>query len=165
MIRVMKTFAAVALLFAANTASADDDASCAASFPARLVDAQHAVIERDEFLVEYGKARPAVEWFEANCRFLNELEIAARKVDEPLAFVCDPKAKGRPKSLTAELVQAYSTIPTVSSYQNRYGEDNRCEASDRATRIPLVELDDLDVAGKLTLFCFQSDRPACALTR
>lgn len=151
--------ALVALLFALPALAQDE---CAETFPARLVDAQHAVIERDAWLAEYEKAKPAVEWFEAHCRFLDELEIVVRKLDDPLSFVCDKKAKGRPKGLTAELVLTYSTVPTVSSYQKQFGPDNTCAESDRATRLGLVNLDDLTVTGKLELMCFQSERPSCA---
>jgi hypothetical protein len=134
---------------------------CSETFPDRLKDAQNAVLERDAFLAEYAKARPALEWFEAHCRFLTELELAARKVDDPLTFVCDAKAKGRPKNLTAELVTTYSTIPPAASYQEHFGADVRCEASDRATRIQLMSLDDLDVAGKLRLFCYGRQDERC----
>lgn len=156
----MKLLALLGLLTVVGTVRADD-AECAATFPVRLADAQHAVLEHEAFMVEYEKARPAVEWFEAHCRFLNELELAARKVDDPNAFVCDAKAKGRPKNLTAELVMTYATIPSSSSYQEHWGPDNRCEASDRAARIRLVGLDELDVAGKLRLFCFGRSSEKC----
>lgn len=134
---------------------------CSETFPARLKDAQHAVLKRDSFLDEYAKARTVLEWFEAHCRFLTERELAARKLDDPLSFVCDAKAKGRPKNLTAELVMTYSTIPPTSAYQEHFGADVRCEASDRATRIQLMSLDDLDVAGKLRLFCYGRSDERC----
>ncbi len=156
----MRSIAVLLLLLVAASASAEDE--CATSFAGRLADAQLAVIERDAFIAQYEKVRPALDWFEANCRFLEDIEIVVRKLDDRASFVCDPKAKGRPKNLTAELVLTYSTMPTVGSYQKHHGQNHRCAESDRAARIPLVVLDDLTVLEKMELMCFQSERPKCA---
>lgn len=73
---------AIASLVAAP-AIAEPSEECAESYASRLEDAKRAISDLDAYLLEYAKARPAIEWFEAHCRFLSELEIAVRKLDDP----------------------------------------------------------------------------------
>lgn len=143
--------------------------ACAESFPARLADAKQALVQFEAFHQDYQKAKPALEWFEAHCRFLEELERVVRKVNDPNAFVCDTQ-KGRPKELTAELVLNYSTIPNVGAFQADQHHDlnNRCAERDQAARIGLVfgagsELD--QVAHRLLVACYGDARPACVKAR
>jgi hypothetical protein len=143
---------------------------CAASFPARLADAKEAVASFETFQRRYAEARPALEWFEAHCRFLEELERVVRKADDPNAFVCDPKAKGRPKNLSAELVLKFSVEPNVGSFQADQHHDlnNRCVERDRSERIGLVfgagtKLE--QVAHRLLVVCYGDDGPSCVKAR
>lgn len=105
---------------------------CDTTFPARLADAKRALVEYGAERDAYEKVRPALEWFEANCRFLTELEVAARKLDDANAFVCDPKAQARPKNLTSTLVLQFSVEPTVSAFQAErfHGTNHRCRDVD-----------------------------------
>lgn len=160
----------VALVAAPAVAQSPAAAECAATFPARLVDAKQAVTAFEGNMQRYQKAKPALEWFEAHCHFLSELELAVRKLDDPNAFVCDPKAKGRPKGLTAELDLEFSVEPNVGAFQADQHHDlnNRCSELDQAVRIGLVfgsgtERD--QVAHRLLVVCFGDDRPACAKAR
>lgn len=144
--------------------------TCAETFPVRLEDAKQAVAKNETFQRRYAEARPALEWFEAHCRFLDELERVARKLDDPNAFVCDPKAKGRPKNVSADLVLEFSVEPNVGSFQADQHHDlnNRCFERDQAARIGLVfgagsALE--QVAHRLLVTCFGDDRPSCVKAR
>jgi hypothetical protein len=153
------------VLFFVSPAAAQ---TCEESFPARLVDAKDAVAKYETHMRLYTEAKPALEWFEAHCRFLEELERVVRKEDDPNAFVCDPKAKGRPKNLTSELVLTFSTLPTVGSYQERSGDNYRCEADDTAKRIVLIDpvLDPkLSLAWRLEVMCWEDQREKCTKVR
>lgn len=160
----------VAALWVAPALAQAPAAQCASTFPARLADAKQAVAAHEAWLHEHEKARPAVEWFEAHCHFLSELERAVRKLDDPNAFVCDPKAKGRPKQLTAELVLEHSLEPNVGSFQADQHHDlnNRCAELDQAARVGLVfgelELKWL-VAHKLEVSCYGDDSERCVQAR
>jgi hypothetical protein len=151
----------VVALLVTSTAAAQ---TCEETFPGRLADAKQAVAQYETHMKAYAEAKPALEWFEAHCRFLEELERVVRKEDDPNAFVCDPKAKGRPKSLTAELVLTFSTLPTVGSYQERSGDNYRCETDDKAKRISLVLIDPSPLV-KLELMCWGDEREKCVKAR
>lgn len=141
--------------------------SCAASYPERLADAKHALSEWMAFMAEFQKVKPKIEWFEAHCRFLEQLEIVVRKIDDPNAFVCNT-SKGRPKDLTSELVMQYSTLPSVGAYQNFGGENAACMERDETARMSLFVPtgDDLASAGaRLLLSCFNDDGPDCVEAR
>jgi len=139
---------------------------CSETFPARVADAKQAIVRFEAFSKDYEQARPALEWFEAHCRFLGELERVVRKLDDPNAFVCNPKAKGRPKSLTAELVMTYSVAPDVGSFQSDAFHDlnNRCLELDQAARVGLVfgAISEKErLAQRLEVACYGDDRPEC----
>lgn len=153
----------LALVLCAVSFTAHAQDSCDESFPARLADAKQALVQFEAFHQGYQKAKPALEWFEAHCRFLEELERVVRKADDPNAFVCDTQ-KGRPKELTAELVLTYSTLPTFGSYQERSGDNYRCEASDKAARISLVLIDPTPLQ-RLELACHADEREKCVKAR
>jgi hypothetical protein len=142
--------------------------TCEETFPARMADAKQAVVHYETHMRLYAEAKPALQWFEAHCRFLDELERVVRKLDDPNAFVCDPKAKGRPKNLTSELVLQFSTLPTVGSYQERSGDNYRCEAEDTAKRIALIDpVTDpkRSVAWRLEVLCWDDNREKCVKAR
>jgi hypothetical protein len=113
----------------------------------------------------YEQARPALEWFEAHCRFLTKLERVVRKLDDPNAFVCDPSAKGRPANLTSALVLEYSTLPSQMYFQTMQGSNHVCKAKDeRAGRVALAfhDLTDMQI---VELLCYGDERPACVEAR
>lgn len=160
----------VALVAAPALGQSPAAAECAATFPARLADAKQAVTAFEGYMQSYQKAKPALEWFEAHCHFLSELERTVRKLDDPNAFACDPKAKGRPKDLRAELVLEYSVEPNVGAFQADQHHDlnNRCSELDQAARIglvfgagPLIE----QVAHRLLVACYDDERPSCVKAR
>jgi hypothetical protein len=136
---------------------------CARSFPARLADAKAAVAAHAAHQKRYEAARPAVEWFEAHCRFLTELERAVRQADDPAAFVCDPKAPGRPASLNRTIVQ-YAVQPTIGQWQKRHGENHLCLEQDRRERIGLVFAALTDIE-RLELLCWDDPRERCVKAR
>jgi hypothetical protein len=137
---------------------------CASTFEARLADAKRGLALYKAHMREYEKARPALEWFEAHCRFLNELELAIRKLDDPNAFVCDPGAGKRPKGLTSELVITYSTLPSQMTFQERQGENHMCERKDARDRIALT-FHDLTEIEIIEVLCYADERPACVQAR
>lgn len=165
---------AVLLLLLISSPAAAQAERCAESFPARVADAKEAVFEYRAYLEQYEKARPAVEWFEAHCRFLTEREIAIRKLDDENAFVCDPKAKGRPKRLTSELVLRFSVLAPISDFQDDafHGENHRCLERDRAERVGLVfgpraeGLDRLEqLLDEQEVMCWDDPRAPCVKAR
>jgi hypothetical protein len=161
---VLALFLAATVVAGGRAQTPPPEAQCAASFPKRLADAKQAIVQHGDFMAGYKAARPALEWFEAHCRFLSELELAVRKLDDPNAFVCDPKAKGRPKGLTSELVLQYSTLPSVGVWQEHHGENHRCLETDRASRVALVISAEEGLAGRaqrMEVICYGDDRPSC----
>jgi len=140
------------------------DDECAATFEERLADAKRGLALYLKYSDEYEKARPSLEWFEAHCRFLTELELAIRQLDDPNAFVCDPSAKGRPRDLTSELVLKFSTEPDQMSFQTMQGKNHVCEAKDARARFKLT-FHGLTKAEMLEVICMGNDGPACALLR
>lgn len=81
-------------------------ASCGLSYNERLADARSAIQRSWEYDSEVAAYRPALDWFEQHCRFLEWEEIVVRKLDDPDSFVCDTN-KGRPKGLNAEQIQYF----------------------------------------------------------
>lgn len=142
-------------------------ARCANSFPDRLADMRQAIAAYSSHHTDFEKsgAKTALEWFEAHCRFLTPEEIAIRKRDDENAFVCDPKAKGRPRNLTSELVLRFSTEPTFNSFQSRRSANDECFAPDREERITLA-YDALPAPREqLEILCFGDERPICVKAR
>jgi len=139
------------------------DAECAASFPERLADAKRAYSEhvRYEQRYESSGARAKLEWFDAHCRFLSELERAVRKLDDPNAFVCDPKAKGRPKGFTDYMEVAALAPPPYSDLQGNRSENYACDESDKKHRIGVILQENMTQLEQLELACYQDARPMC----
>lgn len=138
---------------------------CAESFPARLADAKTGLALYNTYMRDFEKARPAIAWFEAHCRFLTDLEVAIRKIDDANAFVCDPSARGKPKGLTSALVLSYSTEPTTMTFQTRQGDNHVCAAADeRAGRISLA-FGPLTRMQIVELLCYQDERASCVKAR
>lgn len=136
-------------------------AECAASYPERLVDAQHAIAEQAAYMVEWRRVMP---WFEQHCRFLTELERAVRKVDDPAAFVCDTN-KGRPRELTSRYVAEHSAPADVVLFQEIVGDNDRCAPYDVADGRPVLVLRDPTPAQTLAVICYASSRPSCVAAR
>jgi hypothetical protein len=167
----VKQLALVALSFlvcssAVSQPAPTQAARCAESFPARHLDAKKAIVARDNHLEELEKngTRAAIDWFNAHCRFLSPAEIVERKLDDENAFVCDPKAKGRPRKLTSALVIEYSTDPPYGEFQEHRAENGECFMHDQAERIVLV-FGTLSVRQKLEVLCFNDDRASCMKVR
>jgi hypothetical protein len=74
-----------------NEANAE---TCASSWEERLADFRSAVPTWQRYNTDYERVMP---WFDEHCRWLSDLEIAIRKIDDSAAFVCDTN-KGRPRS-------------------------------------------------------------------
>jgi hypothetical protein len=137
---------------------------CASTYEERLADAKRGLALYLKYMDEYEKARPTLEWFEAHCRFLSELELAVRKLDDPNAFVCDPSANGRPRDLTSELVLKFSTLPDQMSFQTLQGQNHMCESKDAKLRSKLT-FHNLTKEQMLEVICRGNDGPSCALLR
>jgi hypothetical protein len=162
----MHTYAVLvaAILLASSPALADD---CAASFPARLADAKRALGERDLYIEQHQAEYRAAAWFADHCRFLSELEITVRKLDDPNTFVCDPKAKGRPKILSAELVANFQFTPNVSQFQGAefYSPNHACFDQDRTNRVALIGLEALAPIEQLEFLCHADESEKCVRAR
>lgn len=163
--RARHSIVLLALLVCSVARAQEPPDACALSFPERLADAKRALAQSQDETAAYERsgARAAAEWFGAHCRFLEPLELAIRKLDDPNAFVCDPKAKGRPKRMTYEMV--VSAPSAASQLQNFRTENRQCEQSDRAARIALVGLDELGPLQQLELLCYADDRASCVKAR
>jgi hypothetical protein len=162
---LVKAVIAAALLTVSATVSAQTE-TCAETFPARLADAKGALREYAVHEAEFQKARPALEWFDAHCRFLSELEIAIRKLDEINPFVCEPKAKGRPKGLTSELVLTFSAPPSVGTFQDAkaFGENHRCAARDPVSLV-FGEVSIDEMLHRMEVLCWDDTREKCIKAR
>ena len=136
-------------------------AECAASYPERLVDAQHAITEQAAYMADWQRAMP---WFEQHCRFLTELERAVRKVDDPAAFVCDT-SKGRPRELTSRYVAERSAPLDVVIFQEIVHDNDRCAPYDTAEGRPPLVLREPTAAQTLAVLCYASSRPSCVEAR
>jgi len=171
----MKSIIAIFVLFVVSVAHAEGPApmsprekfaaECAESYPARLADAKTGLAQYDSYMIEYRKAQPAVEWFALHCRFLTELEIAIRQVDDPNAFVCDPSARGKPKGLTSELILNYSTEPTTTTFFTRQGDNNLCERADRQAGRMVLTFGPLSKVEFIEALCYQDEGPSCLKVR
>lgn len=134
----MRQLFLIAVLLTASSASAQmpkwqneaNAITCAESFPERLEDAQQAVVRQQKEAAVYDRVMP---WFNEHCRWLTDLEIAIRKIDDANAFVCDT-SKGRPKGLTADLVLDHQARETTQAFQHFFNESLWCEAFDMAER-------------------------------
>lgn len=160
----MRAAILAALIVLPVSAAADPPKSCAESFGERLADAKRALAELGLLEAEAAKHAPTVAWFEAHCRFLTDLERVERHVDDEAAFVCDPKAKGRPASLTADVVLRYATLPSVGSYQAHHGENGRCYDDDKAARTPLL-FGELTALQRLEVLCYGDESVRCVKAR
>lgn len=139
-------------------------ASCSASFNERLDDAREAIAENQEYMKVYDRFMP---WFKEHCRFLTELEIAVRKLDDSNAFVCDT-GKGRPAGMTSQIVADHQ-FPTTAKLHQEYREASLwCEPFDAAERISLV-LRDSDprttIVRQLEVTCWKVESEDCAKAR
>lgn len=132
--------AAITLL-AATTANADPPKwqneanadTCSESFPARLADFRQSVVAQQRYMREYERVMP---WFDEHCRWLSELEIAIRKIDDPAAFVCDTR-KGRPKGLTSEFALDHQGPRTVENFVDDAAANTWCHLYDAASAVTL----------------------------
>lgn len=143
MISAMRTTVLIAMLASTSTALAEvprwsneaNAETCAASFPERLADFRQAIPAFEEYRADYDRVMP---WFYEHCRWLTDLEIAIRKIDDAAAFVCDTR-KGRPRGLTAEfaLDHSYPVNSPVLFVEHREPND-WCSAFDAQDRVSLA---------------------------
>lgn len=141
---------------------------CAATFPERLADAKRAWAEHTKAMLAYEKSGAAkrLEWFDAHCRILSKLEVAIRKLDDLNSFVCDPKAKGRPKGLTStSLEEILAQPPALSELQGFRDENYRCLDKDKAERVGLVLHTLLTPIEQGEIACYGDERPMCVKAR
>lgn len=138
--------------------------SCAATYFERAEEARKAFAQWDAIEKDCATHAKAIEFFGAHCRFLSELEVAVRKLDDPNAFVCDTK-KGRPKDLTTAVIARCQTRDSPSAYQERFHGDNyQCMAEDEQKRVGLVLLADMNPGELLELMCAgqEATKASCA---
>jgi hypothetical protein len=178
----MRHLIPLAILFVASVAAAAppeyaneaNAVTCAESFPERLQDARDAVIRGQEEAAEYDRIMP---WWNEHCRWLTDIEIAIRKLDDPNAFVCDTK-KGRPKGLTSDLVLDHQGRARAQSYQKFFQSSLLCNAFDTAERVSIVMYDSYDptrhktsaeyyelTALEVSVMCFQVESEKCTKAR
>lgn len=139
-------------------------AVCAATWQERLADARQAVLANQAYMQVHRKYIP---WFREHCRFLTEFEIAARKLDDPHAFVCDTQ-KGRPKGLTSEIAVEYDSPTDPHVYQKHFMPDVFCEPHDVLERVSLVLRDDgtrAYFAKEVGAMCWRVESDECTRAR
>jgi len=158
----LRTLAVFALVGAVATGAQADAATCAASYPERIAGVKQAIIEWDAYTKERSKHLKALDFFDAHCRFLTELEVAIRKLNDPNTIVCKTE-KGRPKDVTAEVITGYHLAASPQSFVEEHGfENHRCAAYDAAERLALVLPEDLNIGEQQELLCWGRDTPSCA---
>jgi len=178
----MRQLLLIAVLLTASHAAAEppqyaneaNALTCAESFPERLQDARDAIMRWQQEAAEYERIMP---WWNEHCRWLSDLEIAIRKIDDANAFVCDTK-KGRPKGLTADLVLDHQQRPTAQNFQKHFQPSYLCESFDTAERVSIVMRDSYDparhttkeqirevVALEVRVMCFQVENEKCTKAR
>jgi hypothetical protein len=164
----------IAALLIATSATADDSmlaAECARTFDARAREARR---DYGNWLQESADARAAqkefekangpklVAFFEAHCRFLNGLETAIRKLDDPNTIVCDAP---KPKGLTYRIIELSQAADVPALHIEGALDNLRCQRSDAAERFSLVfdpngqDADNLIAIQSLS--CYGSANPRC----
>lgn len=169
----LRTLTALSVLLAASSALAEppkwpneaNAETCAESFPVRLADFRSAASQHQRYMAEYNRVMP---WFDEHCRWLTELEIAIRKIDDPAAFVCDTQ-KGRPKGLTTQValehnVEVDLVIMVQFSHANTW-----CAEHDAGGRVSLAlsqaksEFENTEI--KIEGMCFEVSSAKCDSAR
>jgi hypothetical protein len=142
-------------------------AECAQSWPTRLADAKQALVAAGRAQADKVAANK-LAWFDQHCRFLNPLEIAIRKLNDPNSFVCDTQ-KGRPAGLTSSFVLDHQGGLALGDVQELLADDRVCEPFDDAERMSLVmndsNTDAASVGQRLAVLCYDDDRPKCVQAR
>jgi hypothetical protein len=147
-------------------------AECATTFDARAAAAREdyaawlretaALRAEQQAFVKAGGPK-LLDFFNKHCRFLNKLEIAIRKLDDPNTIVCNAP---KPKGLTADIVafeSAQDFIPGLHMREKYINE--RCQEHDAKERFSLVfdpEVKDAEnLIAQQSLLCFKDERPKC----
>ncbi len=145
---------------------------CAATFRDRLASMRETLVGYEQHNREHERLIP---WFNEHCRFLTDLEIAIRKLDDENSFVCDTQ-KGRPKGLTSTaVIDHMSRALPVDDY---VWVNRACEAADIRTFGVSLSFDLPDTRWSSTkewtgepyvklvhVLCFEHDTKACAELR
>lgn len=135
--------------------------TCADSFPERLADFRAAVPAHQQYMAEYNRAMP---WFHEHCRWLTDLEIAIRKIDDAAAFVCDTQ-KGRPAGLTSEFALDHNAPAGLSIFIDHSASNRVCAEFDAKDRVMLfaTSFDSQAVQARVIIegMCWQVSSAKC----
>jgi hypothetical protein len=139
---------------------------CEETFPARLAAAKadvNAWFKEDDAYQKYLRSPQgkAMTFFSEHCRFLNQLEIAIRKLDDPLSFVCDPHAGPKPKALTTRLI-AETGGNVGTSLHGTDSSNAQCSSEDPIDLSFSSDFENKESSAKAYLvFCYDDPREAC----
>lgn len=164
---------ALVLASITTVARAQDTSKCQATFPARLAEAQQAIMQWDaQRKAEDGRAKSPqgkreaqlVEFFSEHCRFLEEIEIIVRKLDDRNSFVCDaPKPKGMTSKLMVELMSVH---PGVQDTGEHAYENVVCRDADPVSLAISSDNDDPANNARVALVqCYENDSKVCGELR
>jgi len=154
-----------AMLTACPLTSMAQDSACADTFAQRLqtVRAQIKEWAREAAAQAAWERSPqgkAVAFFSQHCRFLSPLEIAIRKLDDPMSFVCDPSAGPKPKALTTKVLAESGNTGLV--LQGSGIENHACKTQDPVDLGVNSDMSDPLNLVKITLvICHGDDRQDC----
>jgi hypothetical protein len=154
----------IACTFLTSVAAAQTP--CEETFPARLAAAKADVKEwfkEDDAYRKYLRSPQgkAMTFFSEHCRFLSQLEIAIRKLDDPLSFVCDPHAGPKPKALTTRVI-AESGGNVGPSIHGTDSSNASCSSEDPIDLAINSDFDDKENGAKAYLiFCHGDPRKGC----
>lgn len=156
----------LALVLSTVVPSAASAQTCAETFPARLERARASLKAWSKENAEYKKylASPegkAITFFTEHCRFLSQLEIAIRKLDDPMSFVCDPTAGKKPKALTTRLL-AESGGNVGPSLHGTEPENLKCQHEDPISLAITNDFEDRENFAKTGIvLCHEDPRKDC----
>lgn len=114
-----------------------DAQSCGETYAERLTDFRDGMDAVQVYRREYNRVMP---WFREHCRFLEDYEIAIRRIDTAEAIVCDTK-KGRPKGLTAEFALAHQFEASPLRYVQHLVANDFCAPFDHVAGVPVLSFD------------------------
>lgn len=159
------------LLSTLVTARTSAQSECADTFPARLAAAKTEVIEWFKADAAYRKylrspEGKALTFFNEHCRLLSPLEIAIRKLDDPLSFVCDPSAGPKPKALTTRLLVKNGgnmlNIDVDLSEHHTDTDNAECSTEDPIDLSVSNDFEDKENSAKTYLVhCYEDPRKGC----
>jgi hypothetical protein len=148
------------------TSLAEAQSPCEETFPTRLeaakTDVKAWLKENDAYQkLLHSPQGKAITFFSEHCRFLSKLEIAIRKLDDPLSFVCDPQAGPKPRALTTHLIaETGGSIGTI--LRGTDSSNAQCSSEDPIDLSVSSDFDDKENSAKVYLiFCYDDPREGC----